>query len=68
MKSIKKPHLDHTQALASYVSGSIGTLKVFLVWVRKYSLTHTLIIAQKETTSQGVKNELTLKTIYQSKL
>ncbi len=35
MKSIKKPHLDHTQALASYVSGSIGTLKVFLVWVRK---------------------------------
>ncbi len=24
---IKKPHLDHTQALASYVSGSLGTLK-----------------------------------------
>ncbi len=35
MKSIKKPHFDHTQALASYVSGSLGTLKVFLVWVRK---------------------------------
>ncbi len=35
MKSIKKLHLDHTQALASYVSGSIGALKVFLVWVRK---------------------------------
>ncbi len=35
MKSIKKPHLDHTQALASCVSGSLGTLKVFLVWVRK---------------------------------
>ncbi len=35
MKSIKKPHLDHTQALASYVSGSLGTLKAFLVWVRK---------------------------------
>ncbi|VEJ26148.1 putative JHP1044-like protein [Helicobacter pylori] len=48
MKSIKKSHLDHTQALSSYVSGSIGTLKVFLVWVRKYSLTHTLtILAQK---------------------
>ncbi len=31
---IKKPHLDHTQALSSYVSGSIGTLKVFLVWAR----------------------------------
>ncbi|MEJ8588966.1 hypothetical protein [Helicobacter pylori] len=27
MKSIKKPHLDHTQALSSYVSGSLGTLK-----------------------------------------
>ncbi len=24
---IKKPHLDHTQALSSYVSGSLGTLK-----------------------------------------
>ncbi len=35
MKSIKKSHLDHTQALASYMSGSLGTLKVFLVWVRK---------------------------------
>ncbi len=33
-KMIKKPHLDHTQALSSYVSGSFGTLKVFLVWVR----------------------------------
>ncbi len=33
-KMIKKPHLDHTQALSSYVSGSLGTLKVFLVWVR----------------------------------
>ncbi len=31
-KMIKKPHLDHTQALLSYVSGSLGTLnKVFLV-------------------------------------
>ncbi|WRD40845.1 hypothetical protein E5K47_03265 [Helicobacter pylori] len=68
MKSIKKPHLDHTQALSSYVSGSLGTLKVFLVWVRKYSLTHTLIITQKETTSQWVKNELILKMMYQSKL
>ncbi|GAA8068216.1 hypothetical protein BTM353_14320 [Helicobacter pylori] len=26
-KMIKKPHLDHTQALSSYVSGSLGTLK-----------------------------------------
>lgn len=56
MKRIKKPHLDHTQALASYVSGSLGTLKVFLVWVRKLFSnprldnisTHALIIlAQK---------------------
>ncbi|GAA8722408.1 hypothetical protein HpDR94b_12650 [Helicobacter pylori] len=48
MKRVKKPYLDYTQALASYVSGSIGTLKVFLVWVRKYSPTHALtILAQK---------------------
>ncbi len=26
-KMIKKPHLDYTQALSSYVSGSLGTLK-----------------------------------------
>ncbi len=24
---IKKPHLDHTQALSSYMSGFLGTLK-----------------------------------------
>ncbi|GAA7433522.1 hypothetical protein Hpkin79_11090 [Helicobacter pylori] len=35
MKRVKKPHLDHTQALSSYVPGSIGTLKAFLVRVRK---------------------------------
>ncbi len=51
---IRKPHLDHTQALSSYVSGSLGTLKVFLVWARKYSLTHDLILQQNDLTSQGV--------------
>ncbi|MGL2741618.1 hypothetical protein ACQKAY_08405 [Helicobacter pylori] len=58
MKSIKKPHLDHTQALASYVSGSIGTLKAFLVWVRKLfsnPLIDVMILQQKDLTSQGVK-------------
>ncbi len=50
---IKKPHLDHTQALSSYVSGSFGTLKVFLVWVRNISLTHSLILQQKDLTGQG---------------
>ncbi len=30
MKSIKKPHLDHTQALSSYVSqGLLAHLKCF---------------------------------------
>ncbi|MGL2372682.1 hypothetical protein ACOWLI_06095 [Helicobacter pylori] len=52
-KTIKKPHLDHTQALSSYVSGSLGTLKAFLVWVRKYFLTHSLILQQKDLISQG---------------
>ncbi|GAA7578767.1 hypothetical protein ckin37_14200 [Helicobacter pylori] len=48
MKRVKKPHLDYTQALSSYVSGSLGTLKAFLVRVRKYSLAHALIVlAQK---------------------
>ncbi|WP_198968207.1 hypothetical protein [Helicobacter pylori] len=54
----RKPHLDHTQALSSYVSGSIGTLKVFLVWVRKLfsnPLIDVIILQQKDLTSQGVK-------------
>ncbi len=53
-RMIRKPHLDHTQALSSYVSGSLGTLKVFLVWARKHPLTHDLILQQNDLTSQGV--------------
>ncbi|EMJ43146.1 hypothetical protein [Helicobacter pylori] len=61
---IKKPHLDHTQALSSYVSGSLGTLKVFLVWVRKYFSNPLIDVTTKDLTSQGVKNETnTNKTI-----
>ncbi|GAA7895345.1 hypothetical protein HpMS204_08320 [Helicobacter pylori] len=56
-KMIKKPHLDHTQALSSHVSGSLGTLKVFLVWVRNISLTHSLMLQQKTLTSQGVRRK-----------
>lgn len=53
---IKKPHLDHTQALSSYVSGSLGTLKVFLVWVRNIPFPNPLIDVTTETlTSQGVR-------------
>ncbi|ADN80019.1 putative JHP1044-like protein [Helicobacter pylori 908] len=55
MKRVKKPHLDHTQALSSYVLGSIGTLKVFLVWVRKSFSNPCFNNRTKETTSQGVK-------------
>ncbi|WP_240659473.1 hypothetical protein, partial [Helicobacter pylori] len=38
-KMIKKPHLDHTQALSSYVSGSLGTLKKCFYGL-EISLTH----------------------------
>ncbi|EJC57012.1 hypothetical protein HPHPP3B_0994 [Helicobacter pylori Hp P-3b] len=58
MKSIKKPHPDYIQALSSYVSGSLGTLKAFLVWVRKLfsnPLIDVMILQQKDLTSQGVK-------------
>ncbi|MGN8426199.1 hypothetical protein ACR9LR_06160 [Helicobacter pylori] len=54
----RKSHLDHTQALSSYVSGSLGTLKVFLVWVGKLfsnPLIDVMILQQKDLTSQGVK-------------
>ncbi|GAA8950308.1 hypothetical protein HpSLK91_11730 [Helicobacter pylori] len=65
MESIKKPHLDHTQALASYVSGSIGTLKVFLVWVRKLFSNPCLDnISAKILNNRN--SELVLKTMFKS--
>ncbi|WP_000835851.1 hypothetical protein [Helicobacter pylori] len=65
MKSIKKPHLDHTQALASYVSGSLGALKVFLVWVRKlFSNPYFDNISAKILNNR--KSELVLKTMFKS--
>ncbi|WP_232263552.1 hypothetical protein [Helicobacter pylori] len=70
MKSIKKPHLDHTQALASYVSGSLGTLKVFLVWVRKLFSNPCLDnISTKILNINNINNrksELVLKTMFKS--
>ncbi|MGN8387472.1 hypothetical protein ACR9KG_01480 [Helicobacter pylori] len=61
----RKPHLDHTQALASYVSGSIGTLKVFLVWVRKlFSNPRFDNISTKTLNNRN--SELVLKTMFKS--
>ncbi len=66
MKSIKKPHLDYTQALSSYMSGSIGTLKAFLVWVRKLFSNPCLDnISTKMLNNRN--SELVLKTIYKLK-
>ncbi|RKV25954.1 hypothetical protein [Helicobacter pylori] len=65
MKSIKKPHLDHTQALASYVSGSLGTLKVFLVWVRKLFSNPCLDNISAKILNNR-KSELVLKTMYKN--
>ncbi|MGN8497290.1 hypothetical protein ACR9L6_04005 [Helicobacter pylori] len=64
MKSIKKPHLDHTQALASYVSGSIGTLKVFLVVRKLFSNPRLDNISTK--TLNNRKSELVLRTMFKS--
>ncbi|WQW78591.1 hypothetical protein KVK04_03370 [Helicobacter pylori] len=66
MKSIKKPHLDHTQALASYVSGSLGTLKVFLVWVRK-SFSNPCLDNISTKTLNNRNSGLVLKTMYKLK-
>ncbi len=65
MKSIKKPHLDHTQALASCVSRSIGTLKVFLVWVRKLFSNPCLDNISTKILNNR-KSELVLKTMFKS--
>ncbi|GAA8190849.1 hypothetical protein HpDR15_03960 [Helicobacter pylori] len=66
MKSIKKPHLDYIQALSSYVSGSIGTLKAFLVWVRK--LFSNPCLDNISTKMLNNRNSgLVLKTIYKLK-
>ncbi len=65
MKSIKKPHLDHTQALMSYVSRSLGTLKVFLVWVRKL-FSNPCLDSNNTKTLNNRKSELVLKTMFKS--
>ncbi|MGL2555873.1 hypothetical protein ACQJ6D_00935 [Helicobacter pylori] len=66
MKSIKKPHLDHTQALSSYVSGSLGTLKAFLVWVRK-SFSNPCLDNTSAKTLNNRNSGLALKTMYKLK-
>ncbi|EMH23303.1 hypothetical protein [Helicobacter pylori] len=66
MKRIKKPHLDYTQALSSYVSGSLGTLKVFLVWVGKlFSNPYLDNISTKTLNNRN--SGLVLKMIYKLK-
>lgn len=65
MKSIKKSHLDHTQALSSYVSRSLGTLKVFLVWVRKL-FSNPCLDSNSTKTLNNRKSELVLKTMFKS--
>ncbi|MGL2826670.1 hypothetical protein ACQJ9Z_01095 [Helicobacter pylori] len=62
----RKPHLDHTQALASYVSRSLGTLKVFLVWVRKLFSNPCLDNISAKTLNNR-NSGLALKTIYKLK-
>ncbi|PUU85339.1 hypothetical protein [Helicobacter pylori] len=66
MKRIKKPHLDHTQALSSYVSGSLGTLKAFLVWVRKLFSNPCLDNISAKTLNNR-NSGLVLKTMYKLK-
>ncbi len=65
MKSIKKSHLDHTQVLTSCVSGSLGTLKVFLVWVRKLFSNPRLDNISTKTLNNR-ESELALKTMFKS--
>ncbi|OLR41688.1 hypothetical protein BIZ43_03870 [Helicobacter pylori] len=61
-KMIKKPHLDHTQALLSYVSGSLGTLtKVFLVWVRKYFSNPLIDVTTKRFNKSKSKKKMKRK-------
>nr|WP_237015032.1 hypothetical protein [Helicobacter pylori] len=55
---IKKPHLDHTQALSSYVSGSLGTLKVFLVWVRNILSNPLIDVITKRFNKSRRKNAI----------
>ncbi|WP_000821425.1 hypothetical protein [Helicobacter pylori] len=66
MKRIKKPHLDYTQALASYVSRPIGTLKAFLVWVRKLFSNPRLDNISAKTLNNR-NSGLVLKTMYKLK-
>lgn len=54
-KMIKKPHLDHTQALSSYVSGSLGTREEYFYGLEIFP--NPLIdVTTKTLISQGVRN------------
>ncbi len=55
MKSIKKPHLDHTQALVSYVSGSFGTLKKCFYGLEIFSNPLIDFTTKRSSKSRGKK-------------
>ncbi|GAA8894746.1 hypothetical protein VN0919_08310 [Helicobacter pylori] len=58
-KMIERPHLDHTQALSSYVSGSLGTLKVFLYELEIFSNPLIDITTKRFNKSRSKKKGIT---------
>lgn len=59
---IKKPHLDHTQALSSYVSGSLGTLKeVFLYELEIFSNPLIDVTTKRFNKSRSKKKKMKIK-------
>ncbi len=57
---IKKPHLDHTQALSSYVSGSLGTLKKCFYGLKIFSNPWINITTKRSNKSRELKEMETL--------
>ncbi|MFP6060527.1 hypothetical protein ACLF9L_07790 [Helicobacter pylori] len=54
-KMIKKPHLDHTQALSSHVSGSLGTLKKCFYGLENISNPLIDFITKRSNKSRRIK-------------
>ncbi len=58
---IKKPHLDHTQALSSYVSGSLGTLKKCFYELENISNPLIDVITKRFNKSRSKKKKMKIK-------
>lgn len=63
-KMIKEPHLDHTQALSSYVSGFLGTLKKCFYGLEIFSNPLIDFTTKRSNKSRSKENEMMRSVVF----